>query len=119
MGSINIPKVPTMLLLLACALLAGPALGARLPYIVNGEDAQVGAWPWQASLQRPFGGSHFCGGAVISDEWILTAAHCIGGTRINVVVGQHDLDHEYGQPEVYSSDKIIVHADYDMYANFI
>lgn len=66
-----------MLLLVISTLLAAPALGGRLPYIINGVDAQVGAWPWQASLQKD--GSHSCGGVVISDQWILTAAHCVAG----------------------------------------
>lgn len=45
-------------------------------FIVGGVAAVDGDSPTQVSLQRT---SHFCGGAIISDEWILTAAHCVSG----------------------------------------
>ncbi|CAG2118959.1 unnamed protein product, partial [Medioppia subpectinata] len=51
--------------------------------IVGGQTASRGAWPWMAKLNYMFNTSKGpntdgaqCGGALISDQWILTAAHC-------------------------------------------
>ncbi|KAG8506408.1 Serine protease 27 [Galemys pyrenaicus] len=42
--------------------------------MVGGQDALEREWPWQASIQR--NGSHICGGSLITERWVLTAAHC-------------------------------------------
>ncbi|KAM9770030.1 transmembrane protease serine 6 isoform 1-T1 [Menidia menidia] len=42
--------------------------------IVGGTDASEGEWPWQASLQVR--GTHICGGALVSSQWVVSAAHC-------------------------------------------
>jgi len=49
--------------------------------IVGGTNTTIAANPWQVSLQSSTG-SHFCGGSVLNENWILTAQHCVnsGGT---------------------------------------
>ncbi|XP_053442656.1 transmembrane protease serine 11G-like isoform X1 [Nycticebus coucang] len=52
-------------------------LGKELPSmerIADGQVARRGAWPWQVSLQVE--GVHACGASLISQDWLLTAAHC-------------------------------------------
>ncbi|XP_032892385.1 chymotrypsin B-like [Amblyraja radiata] len=57
--------------------------------IVNGETAVPGSWPWQVSMQQT-NGFHFCGGSLINENWVITAAHCSVGTSHIVVVGDYN-----------------------------
>ncbi|KAF5287417.1 hypothetical protein FQR65_LT12242 [Abscondita terminalis] len=47
--------------------------------IINGQDAIEGQFPYQVSLRTYYPKRHFCGGSIIKNHWVLTAAHCFKG----------------------------------------
>lgn len=60
--------------------------------IIGGVPAPPGSYPWQVSMQRSDNHSHFCGGSVLNDRSIVTAAHCVVKLRptdVHVVAGTH------------------------------
>ena len=47
--------------------------------VVGGVDVEIKDYPWQVALTSSPNGSGFCGGSIIGDSWVLTAAHCVNG----------------------------------------
>ncbi len=66
-------------------------LGQAGQAIVGGAEAAPHAIPWAVALEVD--GLYFCNGTLISDEWVLTTAHCLDhASSVAVTAGAHDLD---------------------------
>lgn len=79
--------------------------------IVGGINARENEFPYQVSLQAS--GQHFCGGSIIADTWILTAAHCkLDRNDLEAVAGEHSLLYESGNEQRRKIVDFTIHEDY-------
>ena len=90
--------------------------------IYKGDLAPATSWPWQASLLQEVGSDRwfqFCGGALITERHVLTAAHCLAGLRteqLRVRLGNHkfeDLRNSKGRPDDRLVEWIGSHSRYE------
>lgn len=92
--------------------------------IVGGAPAVPGTTPFMVSLQwvmRADTRQHFCGGCIVGQKWVLTAANCVSNNlpvvgRLEVVAGLHALDDwTNAQSRVVSA--IIINDNYNVTAD--
>uniref|UniRef100_A0A8C1CFS8 chymotrypsin n=1 Tax=Cyprinus carpio carpio TaxID=630221 RepID=A0A8C1CFS8_CYPCA len=120
--------------ILSCLAFLGAAYGCGVPAIppvvsgysriVNGEEAWPHSWPWQVSLQVKsvsktkafkYNGFHFCGGSLINERWVVTAAHCNVRTSNHVILGEHNRLSNAESIQTISIGKAIMHPYYNSY----
>ncbi|XP_060598570.1 uncharacterized protein LOC132752268 [Ruditapes philippinarum] len=83
--------------------------------------------PWQVNIERwKRGWHHWCGGTIINNEWILSAAHCFDDfvrryddsraklniTDLRVTVGNHDLKKHDEYEKMFNVEYIVKHWNY-------
>ncbi|KAL6030227.1 hypothetical protein STEG23_035755 [Scotinomys teguina] len=77
--------------------------------IVGGYTCQKNSLPYQVSLNI---GYHSCGGSLINSQWVVSAAHCYK-PRIQVRLGEHNINVLEGNEQFINSAKIIRHPNYN------
>ncbi|KAJ7996349.1 hypothetical protein DPEC_G00236180 [Dallia pectoralis] len=63
--------------------------------IVGGDEATPGEIPWQVSLMNKHTGLGFCGGTLLSELWVITAAHCLIEIPFGLLfirLGEHNVE---------------------------
>ncbi|KFB40340.1 AGAP002432-PA-like protein [Anopheles sinensis] len=94
--------------------------------IVNGQEATPGQFPYQVALLGQFNqGVGLCGGSIITNNYVLTAAHCVhSGTNSNnpivsgvAIVGAHNrmIEEPSQQRITFTSAGIVGHPGYDLF----
>ncbi|KAF0046323.1 hypothetical protein F2P81_002852 [Scophthalmus maximus] len=85
---------------------------ASMTRIVNGEDCPPGECPWQALLMND-NDIGFCGGTILNEYIILTAAHCMNQSRfIYVKLGEFDTLVDHGNEATHYVETIVTHNKY-------
>ncbi|KAJ3643195.1 hypothetical protein Zmor_025920 [Zophobas morio] len=101
-----------LILCLSVALVhSKPNIGSR---IVGGQLARSGQFPWQVAVYVDTAdGKFFCGGSLISDQWILSAAHCLYNARLYTV--------HLGSTTLQSADSnrvVLATSTHEIFPNF-
>ncbi|MCB1876540.1 MAG: trypsin-like serine protease [Chromatiales bacterium] len=97
---------------------AAAAGGDGYSRIVGGRPSEAGKWPWQVSLSENKGGGkfrHFCGGSLVHERWVLTAAHCFGTVgaepgKLLIIEGTSDLTSGGRSHRV---KRVVIHPGWD------
>ncbi|XP_064480499.1 chymotrypsinogen A-like [Ornithodoros turicata] len=98
-----------------CGIRKGKDSGLR---ISGGADALPNEFPWQVAMTTKSCGwtSYGCGGSIINDRWIVTAAHCVDFSKnasdYTILLGKHELRACEATQQERTVDKIVVHPKY-------
>ncbi|XP_044043527.1 coagulation factor VII [Siniperca chuatsi] len=93
----------------------GRPLMLLTPKVINGHICPRGRCPWQALLTENH--VYTCGAIVLSDQWILTAAHCVWrkpAAIFHVTVGEHDREEDEKSEQKRRVVKVVIHQGYNV-----
>jgi len=100
-----------------------PSCGRRVgtsTRIVGGTQAKAGDWPWQVNFDYKYNTGnpgHHCGGTLITNEWVVSAAHCFVNDMTKeyywLKMGEHDIKNSSIWEQRFEIDQLILHPKYD------
>lgn len=85
--------------------------------IIGGDIAEPNQYPFQVALYIYINSAtYFCGASLITNEWVVTAAHCVeDATSFVLLLGAHNLSAVEDNRITYTSTEYVIHEDWDSY----
>ncbi|GAA6223011.1 coagulation factor IX-like [Lates japonicus] len=83
--------------------------------IVGGKEVAPGEIPWQVALILRSTGALFCGGSILRERWVITAAHCLAEAqgKFFIRVGEHNIYINEGTEQDYDVLEQHMHPFYN------
>uniref|UniRef100_UPI00398E9F02 coagulation factor IXa n=1 Tax=Pristiophorus japonicus TaxID=55135 RepID=UPI00398E9F02 len=82
--------------------------------IVGGQECQKGQCPWQAMLLDYTKKQGFCGGTILNEKWVITAAHCFKSVvNFRVVVGEHNVARDEHTEAYHEVERVVQYPKYN------
>ncbi|XP_053686665.1 glandular kallikrein, prostatic-like [Sabethes cyaneus] len=79
--------------------------------IINGTETTIEEYPFMTSV-RTSDGSHYCGGTILSRNWVMTAATCVAVNTLQTVqVGRTNISEEF-DVSVFQVERYIRHPEH-------
>ncbi|XP_034467340.1 trypsin-1-like isoform X1 [Hippoglossus hippoglossus] len=94
---------------LVFVLLVGAVFATDDDKIVGGYECTPHSQPHQVSLNS---GYHFCGGSLVNENWVVSAAHCFK-PKMDIVLGDHNRWFMDGNEQIIPATHVIPHPDYN------
>ncbi|XP_063610869.1 brachyurin-like [Penaeus indicus] len=89
-----------------------PLAPSKESRLYGGRDAVPHEYPWNVVVWMDH--SWWCGGVLISDEWVMTSGGCVQGSGLlQVLFGAHNRDQWEESQVTYETDEYYVHEDLD------
>ena len=87
---------------------------ASMSRIVGGEAAGSSTWGWAVLLY--IASASICGGSLLSDRWIITAAHCVDTVTASQITAYAGSNTRF-QGQSRTGSTLIVHPNYNTFSN--
>ncbi|XP_054842877.1 granzyme A-like [Eublepharis macularius] len=77
--------------------------------IIGGKESAPHSRPFMVALE----GNYFCGGTLIQNNWVLTAAHCNIKKEATAILGAHSLSKKETEKQIFQITRVVAHPKFN------
>ncbi|XP_063914165.1 brachyurin-like [Zophobas morio] len=83
--------------------------------IIGGQVARAGQFPFSAAIYKnTLDGNYFCGGALLTTQWIITAGQCVDGAILfTIYLGTNNIETPGSTSVRLATDEYVLHPEFN------